>query len=349
MDWLYLHMPISGVDIFWPGLLILGFGVGVIGGFFGIGGAWMVTPGLNILGFPMAFAIGTDIAHMAGKSIISTMRHGKFGNVDYKLGLCMVFGSVTGVELGAQLVMKLERLGSVESVVRYAYVVLLSLIAWMVFYDLRKASQAVGKGEAPSQAKGITWYQTLQRINVPPMITLEQSGIRCSLWLPVLVGLFTGMLAGFLGIGGGLIRMPCLIYLIGCPTHIAVGTDLFEVMITGLYGTFSYTCKGRTELVGVGVMLLGAAVGAQIGTVATKYIKGYGIRAAFGLAVLGCLLTVVLKQMGTLLPGQKLLLTNLATVVVLVLVSGLSLYVTVRMVQGAVREIAQRKALPPQN
>ena len=83
MDWLYILMPISGVSIFWPGLIILGLGVGIIGGFFGLGGAWMVTPGLNILGFPMAFAIGTDVAQMAGKSLISTMRHGKFGNVDY--------------------------------------------------------------------------------------------------------------------------------------------------------------------------------------------------------------------------------------------------------------------------
>ena len=87
MDWLYVLMPISGVTIFWPGLIILGLGVGIIGGFFGMGGAWMVTPGLNILGFPMAFAVGTDVAHMAGKSLISTLRHGKFGNVDYKLGL----------------------------------------------------------------------------------------------------------------------------------------------------------------------------------------------------------------------------------------------------------------------
>ena len=105
MDFFYVLMPIAGVTIFWPGLIILGIGVGIIGGFFGMGGAWMVTPGLNILGFPMAFAIGTDIAHMAGKSLISTMRHGKFGNVDYKLGFIMLFGTVVGFEVGAQMVM----------------------------------------------------------------------------------------------------------------------------------------------------------------------------------------------------------------------------------------------------
>ena len=118
MDWLYVLMPIAGIKIFWPGLIIFGVGVGIIGGFFGMGGAWMVTPGLNILGFPMAFAIGTDIAHMAGKSLISTMRHGKFGNVDYKLGLIMLVGTVVGFEVGAQMVMCLERIGLVELYVR---------------------------------------------------------------------------------------------------------------------------------------------------------------------------------------------------------------------------------------
>ena len=151
MDWLYVLMPISGCTVFWPGLIILGLGVGIIGGFFGMGGAWMVTPGLNILGFPMAFAIGTDVAHMAGKSLISTMRHGRFGNVDYKLGLTMLVGTVVGVEIGAQIVMQLERLGSVDQVVRWLYVVLLILMAWMVFHDValrkKKEREAAARGE----------------------------------------------------------------------------------------------------------------------------------------------------------------------------------------------------------
>jgi uncharacterized protein len=114
MDALHLLMPIAGLPIFWPGLVILGFGVGIIGGFFGMGGAWMVTPGLNILGFPMAFAIGTDVTHMAGKSLISTMRHAKFGNVDYRLGVVMMIGTVVGFEAGAQMIMALERTGTLR-------------------------------------------------------------------------------------------------------------------------------------------------------------------------------------------------------------------------------------------
>lgn len=162
MDWLYVLMPISGCTVFWPGLIILGLGVGIIGGFFGMGGAWMVTPGLNILGFPMAFAIGTDVSHMAGKSLISTFRHAKFGNVDYKLGLTMLIGTVIGMEIGAQIVMYLERLGNVDKIVRWLYVVLLLLLSWLVFGDLAKRKrmerEAAAKGEKlDDNAQGVDW------------------------------------------------------------------------------------------------------------------------------------------------------------------------------------------------
>jgi uncharacterized membrane protein YfcA len=341
-------MPISGVTIFWPGLIILGVGVGIIGGFFGMGGAWMVTPGLNILGFPMAFAIGTDIAHMAGKSLISTMRHGKFGNVDYKLGMIMLFGTVAGFEVGAQMVMWLERLGNVESVVRWLYLVLLTLIAWMVFSDVakkkKKDREAIASGrEVDALSTGIEWHKTLHKIKIPPMVHFEAAQITCTAWLPILISFLTGWIAGILGIGGGLIRMPSLIYLIGCPTHVAVGTDLFEVMISGLYGAFTYTYKGRTELLAAIIMLIGAAIGAQVGTVATKYIKGYGIRIAFGLAVIGCAVSILLKLIAKLQPAYAALCNNASTVLVLGLVFAMSAYIFVKMVQGARAEVAAKK------
>ena len=349
MEWLYILMPISGVTIFWPGLIILGIGVGIIGGFFGMGGAWMVTPGLNILGFPMAFAIGTDIAHMAGKSLISTMRHGRFGNVDYKLGFIMLVGTIVGFEAGAQMIMWLERLGRVEIIVRYLYLVLLGFIAWMVFSDVyikrKKEREAKAAGrDIDKLATGIEWHKTFQKIKIPPMIHLKTAGIYCSAWLPITVSFLTGWLAGILGIGGGLIRMPALIYIIGCPTYIAVGTDLFEVMISGLYGAATYTFKGRTELLAALVMLVGATIGAQIGTVATKYIKGYGIRIAFGCAVIGCAVSIVLKLLPTYLPSIKGLCDAAATATVLGVVSVLSIYIFLKMLAGARKEIAAKKA-----
>ena len=130
---------------------------------------------------------------------------------------------------------------------------------------------------------------------------------------------------------------------IGCPTHIAVGTDLFEVAISGLYGAATYTLKGRTELVAALIMLIGAAIGAQIGAVATKYIRGYGIRAAFGAAVIGCLCSVVLKLIQPYFPAYAKVINNVATVVVLGFVISISGYIFVKMIQGAAQEIAENK------
>lgn len=327
MDWLYITMPVAGIEVLWIGLVILGLGVGIIGGFFGMGGAWMVTPGLNILGFPMAFAIGTDITHMAGKSIIATRRHAKFGNVDYKLGLVMVIGTVLGFEIGAQMVMWLERIGKIETYLRWGYLVLLTFIGWVVFADVGKRTDK-------------QWHKTLQKISIPPVVTFQTAGIRCSIWLPIVVSLFTGWLAGLFGIGGGLIRMPALIYLVGVPTHVAVGTDLFEVAVSGLYGAATYTYKGRTELLAAAIMLVGAAVGAQIGTVATKYVHGHRIRSFFGFAVVGCAISVALKLVGSSFPDIRVICDRTATVLILGLVTVLSSAIVIKFIIGARAERA---------
>jgi uncharacterized membrane protein YfcA len=231
MAWWQMLMPVSGAEIFWPGLVLLGVGVGLISGFFGMGGGWMVTPGLNILGFPMAFAIGTGVTQMAGPSLVSTVRHSRFGNVDYKLGLIMVAGTISGFEPGARLVMWLEKRGQAEMYVQYGYLVLLTLIAWLVFTDIarmnKKGRESLAMGrKAEEVTAGIEWHKTLHKITIPPVVTFPKAGIRCSVWLPVIVSFTTGLMAGIMGIGGGLIRMPALIYLVGCPTHVAVGTDL---------------------------------------------------------------------------------------------------------------------------
>lgn len=348
MDWLHILMPVSGVQIFWPGLVVLGFGVGMIGGFFGMGGGWMVTPGLNILGFPMSFAIGTDIVQMSGPSLVSTLRHGKFGNVDYRLGMIMVIGTVCGFETGAQMIMWLERIGKIDLYVRTGYLVLLTLIAWLVFADVskrrRKEREARASGrELDALATGIEWHKTLHKIKIPPVVNFKRAGIRCSVWLPILVSFFTGWLAGVLGIGGGLIRMPALIYLIGCPTHIAVGTDLFEIVVSGLYGAASYSYKGRTELLAALIMLLGSSIGAQIGSIATKYVKGYGIRIFFGIAVIGCGVSIIFKILAAAIPSVKAIFDVSATILIIGLVSSLSLFILMKFIHGVREERALRK------
>ncbi len=323
MDIFNVYLPVAGMEFNVLLLLLIGTTVGVCGGFFGIGGAWIVTPALNIFGFPMPYAIGTDLAHMGGKSIVSTIRHGKFGNVDVRLAVSMIVGTTVGMELGASLVMYLERIGLAESVIRKIYVIFLFLIGSYVLYDylshVRRQRKAAREG-APKEEYKHTLAQKLQRINIPPMIHFKTSKIRCSLWLPVLVGLVTGVVASVLGVGGGFIRMPALIYLVGCPTLVAVGTDLFEVMITGAYGAFTYGIKGRVDLLAAMYMLLGAAIGAQLGTVAVKYVRGYSIRLLFAVTIFIACASVLLKQLELQLPSSILILTA-GIVISLVIIS----------------------------
>jgi uncharacterized membrane protein YfcA len=338
LDWLTVTLPISGVAVNVLLLVLLGVAVGVLGGFFGMGGAWMVTPALNIFGFPMPFAVGTDLCHMAGKSIISTRRHAKFGNVDAKLGLTMLAFDMLGIEIGARLVMALERRGLAGPVIRWVYVVFLFLIGSLVFYDyFKKRALDRQRGDAGGHGQSaVRWHETLHRINLPPILHFNVAQVRCSMWLPAGVGLLVGLLAGFLGIGGGLLMMPALVYLIGCPTYVAVGTDLFTVMLSGFYGAFTYGMKGRVELLAVLFMLAGAAPGAQVGTIATKYIRGYGIRLMFGATVICALVSVVLKQFR---------FDTLAAWFVMSGVSAMTLVVIVGMVRGAARELQARRGV----
>ena len=277
-----IFLPISGVEIMAWKLVLLGFTVGVIGGFFGVGGAFMVTPALNVFGFPMAYAIGTDMAHIAGKSVVATAKHRKYGNVDMRLGLLMIVGTAIGIEGGATTIMWLEKVGRVDFVVRITYMVLLFGLSSYMFYEyysLTKGAASASKPVADAGTSGLALK--MQKLHIPPMIHLKVSGFTISVWVVLIVSAFTGFLAGFLGVGGGFIRMPSLMYVIGCPTRVAVGTDLFEIVITGAYGAFTYALKQRVELIAAAVMLIGAAVGAQFGTLATQYVKGLKIRLYF--------------------------------------------------------------------
>jgi uncharacterized membrane protein YfcA len=328
MDFFNVYLPIAGIDFNVLVLILISTTVGVCGGFFGIGGAWMVTPALNIFGFPMPYAIGTDLAHMGGKSIIATIRHSRFGNVDIALAVSMIAGTTVGMELGAELVMHLERLGQAESIIRRFYVVFLFLIGTWVLWDyLKHVPRRTGQQPKSfyGQSTRTTLAERLHRINIPPMITYKTSGIRCSLWMPILVGLVTGVVAAVLGVGGGFIRMPALIYLLGCPTLVAVGTDLFEVMITGAYGGFTYGIKGRVDLVAAMWMLLGAAVGAQLGTIAVKYVRGYFIRLLFAITI------YLLKQL-----EQQ----TASAILILVAGVGISSVIVTLLVRGMIRELA---------
>ncbi len=329
--------PISGVEIN-PLLLIgMGLAVGICSGFFGFGGGFLTTPCLNMFGFPMPYAIGTDMTQMAGSGFLSTMRHRKFGHVDFRLAFTMVAGTMTGVEVGKRIVMYLEGLGNVDMVIRWIYIVILVALGLYMFREARKAvsrnkNNLLGtKDFKDNPQSGLV--KRIQSFNLPPMISFPVSGIpRMSIWVPLGIGFITGVLGGLLGVGGGFIRMPTLVYLMGVPTVIAVGTDLFEVIISGAYGAFTYALANRVELLAAGMVLVGASIGVQIGARATRYIHGDRIRFCFALTILLAGMSVLLKQLASIYKVGPLDIAS--GYVLLTVAGGMSLLIAVLFIKA---------------
>lgn len=303
-----MFFPISGAHISPIYLAIIGFVIGILGGFFGVGGSFIAGPALRAVGLDWNFAVGTDLAHIVGKSVVAAKRHRALGNVDLKLGLIMAIGTIVGAEGGAQLIQILKRAGNVNLVVSIVSIAVYCGIAGFMIWEstlslrtVRGSAKKSGAKKDHSAFRHVT--RGIQRLKIWPMVKLPVSGVRgISLWVILLVAFVGGLFSGFLGGGAGYIRMPSMVYVLGIPTHLAVGTDLFEIIISASYGTFSHAVKGNVDILIALVMNTGAAVGAQIGAISTQYFAGPKIRLAFvPLPLIGAAIVIY-----TLWSGHKL-------------------------------------------
>ncbi|WP_311173983.1 sulfite exporter TauE/SafE family protein [Halobellus ordinarius] len=314
--------------------LFVGFGllIGILFGFFGMGGSFLVTPALLVMGYPSRVAVGSGLAFVFGTSVIATLKHRDLGQVDYKLGVLMIAGTTLGIEVGKRIVFFLETLGLAGSIISVTYVVLLGGIGLFVTYEAiqgddgggvdheAEADAEVDAEEIPDIAKKIQSYR------VPPMISLR-GGISVSLWMILGVAFATGLLSGFLGVGGGFIRMPALFYLIGVPVPIAVGTDLFEIVFSGGIGSFLYAMDGGVDLSIVAPLLAGSALGARFGSAATSIVDESEIKVYFGLMLLGGSVAVAIRELGSYF--EMPVLDTVSLVLILgsaLLVSGMVVY-----------------------
>ena len=308
-----MFFPISGAHISPIYLVIVGFLIGILGGFFGVGGSFIAGPALRAVGLDWNFAVGTDLAHIVGKSVVAAKRHRALGNVDLRLGLIMAIGTIGGAEVGAQLIQMLKRAGNVNLVVSIVSIAVYLSISTFMIWESRKTLISQ-KGRLPrGKIKGGKAKQdhsefmhvtrAIQRLKIWPLIALPASGVKAiSLWIILLVAFVGGLFSGFLGGGAGYIRMPSMVYVLGIPTHLAVGTDLFEIIISASYGTFTHAIKGNVDILIALVMHTGAAIGAQIGAISTQYFAGPKIRLAFvPLPLIGAAIVIY-----TLMTGHKL-------------------------------------------
>jgi len=300
-------------------LVLLGLIVGTLGGFFGVGGGFLITGGLLVFGVPPIFAVGTGLTLIMGSSIINMLKHRELGHVDFKLGLLMVCGTIPGEILAERLNVYLEAAGIIGPVLRYVYVIFLAGLGSFIVFDYLKTRRRSGgkSGEVSTAALS----KKVQSLWIPPYsikipglgsvsttVSLPVSGIeRISAFIPISVGFGVGFLAGLLGAGGGFILMPLLVFVLGIPTTVAIGTDLFQIIITGSVGTLIYALGNHVDLVMAIIMLSAASVGSQLGATATRYVDAGRIRILFGITVLSGSVAVALKQVAESVPGLEFL------------------------------------------
>jgi len=326
-------------------LLLLGVMVGTLSGFFGVGGGFLITGGLLVFGVPPVFAVGTGLALIMGSSIINTLKHRHLGNVDLRLGLIMLIGTIPGVFLAEQLNSFLDDAGIIGPVIRYVYIVFLGGLGGFIIYDhLRqrpRASAAAGEVSTASLAKRVQalripphaiWLPGLGK--VPTYVALPVSGIaQMSIFLPVVVGFSVGFFAGLLGAGGGFLLMPVLIFAMGVPTTVAIGTDLFQIIVTGSWGTFIYALSHNVDPIMAVIMLGAASVGSQLGTAATRFVEPARIRILYGVTIMGGCVSVALDQASTFSDSVEFL-SMIASVLLLSVAGTMCLFIAAMMIRA---------------
>ncbi len=303
-----VHLPVADIDVSAGGLLLLGLVIGVLSGFFGVGGGFLLTPLLNaVFGIPFPLAVGSSLAQMTGTAVSGVVRHRGLGNVDYRLGFIMPVAAVFGLGPGVLLLSRLKGYGEVavfgasirlaDLVVSLIYIPLLIGIALWMWSETRDARRGVSKADGHHWALA-RWAQS---VRLGPYVSLPVSGVESlSIWLPVAGGVLVGFLSGFLGVGGGVLLLPVLVYVLGARTAVAVATSLFQVIVIAAIGSVFHHFKGNVDAVLVIWVLIGGVVGAQVGATFTKYASGSHIRRYFSYLTLVAAAVVAVKLIWTL-------------------------------------------------
>jgi len=299
-----IYLPIAEVSV--NAFLLLGLGglVGVLSGMFGVGGGFLMTPLLFFIGIPPAVAVATEANQIVASSFSGLLAHLRRKTVDLRMGGVLLVGGLVGSAAGVQVFALLRELGQVDLLVRLCYVLFLGIIGALMFVEslnaIRRARAAASSGAgAARKRKKHNWIH-----NLPFKMKFRTSGLYISVIPPLLVGVFVGVLAAIMGVGGGFIMVPAMIYLLGVPTKVVVGTSLFQIsFVTGFTTLLHATTNFTVDMVLAVLLLVGGVIGAQIGTRIGVYLKAEQLRillAVMVLAVCGKLALDLLLQPGEL-------------------------------------------------
>ena len=278
-----IYLPIAEVSV--NAFLLLGLGglVGVLSGMFGVGGGFLMTPLLFFIGIPPAVAVATEANQIVASSFSGVLAHLRRKTVDFKMGTVLMLGGLLGAAIGVVLFNYLKSVGQVDLLVKLCYVVFLGIIGGLMFFESLRAIRRTSRNLAPpkkSRQRG--WVQKL-----PLKIRFRTSGLYISIIPPLIVGVFVGILAGIMGVGGGFIMVPAMIYILGMPTKVVVGTSLYQIIFVTAFTTLLHATTNYTVDVALAVLLLvGGVIGAQIGTQIGTRLKAEQLRILLAIMVL---------------------------------------------------------------
>jgi len=278
-----IYLPIAEVSV--NAFLLLGLGglVGVLSGMFGVGGGFLMTPLLFFIGIPPAVAVATEANQIVASSFSGVLAHFRRKTVDLKMGLVLLVGGLIGAALGVLVFNYLKSLGQVDLLVRLCYVMFLGIVGGLMFIEslntIRKTRKSGGSVAARRQR---TWIHAL-----PFKMRFRTSGLYISVIPPIIVGVLVGILAAIMGVGGGFIMVPAMIYILGMPTKVVVGTSLFQIIFVTAFTTMLHATTNFTVDIVLAVLLLvGGVIGAQIGTKIGLKMKAEQLRILLALMVL---------------------------------------------------------------
>ena len=279
---MYIYLPIAEISV--NALVLLGLGglVGVLSGMFGVGGGFLMTPLLFFIGIPPAVAVATEANQIVASSFSGVLAHVKRRNVDFKMGGVLLIGGLVGAGVGVFIFNYLKGLGQVDLLVKLCYVVFLGIVGSLMFTESLQALRKSKQVSASKLRKKRTWVHAL-----PLKIRFRVSGLYISAIPPVLIGLLVGILAAIMGVGGGFVMVPAMIYLLGMPTKVVVGTSLFQIIFVTAFTTMLHATTNYTVDIVLAVLLLvGGVIGAQFGTILGAKLKAEQLRILLAIMVL---------------------------------------------------------------
>ncbi len=300
-----LYLPIAGSSINILLLFALGGGVGFLSGLFGVGGGFLMTPLLIMVGIPSTVAAASDSNQIVAASTSGSFAHYRMGNVDFKMGFLLLVGGVAGGTLGVQIIKVLRSLGNADFVIKITYVIMLGVVGFYMFLEslqsLRK--KTVAEGRRAGAGKPSAYTRLIQML--PWQMQFEKSGVSFSALLPLILGVLVGILAAIMGVGGGFIMVPVMVYMLRMPMHVVVGTSLFQILFTCINVTIMQAITNHTvDLELALILLIGSTLGAQVGAKISRRLKADQLKILLASIVL---LVMVQILVGLILTPKLLL------------------------------------------